>query len=311
MSAVATIRSYRRDDQAQVLELLRAALGETPYLQRTSELFTWKHIDNPFGSSIMLVAEDVDGLVGFRAFMRWELVTPAGETVRCVRPVDTATHPRARRQGIFRRLTMTALDRANEDGVDLVFNTPNPRSGAGYRSMGWTEVGSIGVMVRPCSPLNWRRSERSATVTGARRWDEPEIEDRPAAGLRTPRSPAYTAWRFGSHPAAPYWLAGDSTGTVLLRPNLRRERRELVVSDMFGPRAGSAVRRAARSTDAAYLVGWFGPAAPERAAATRAGLLPIPGVKALRLYARQLREIGIEFDRLQNWDISMSDLELL
>ncbi len=144
-----TVRPYIDDDLAAVLDLLRAALGETPLLRRTPELFTWKHIANPFGRSIMLLAE-VDGRVaGLRAFMRWDLVTPEGETLRCVRAVDTATHPDFQRLGIFRRLTLAALEQAAADGIDMVFNTPNPKSGAGYLSMGWTEVGSIGVLAAP------------------------------------------------------------------------------------------------------------------------------------------------------------------
>ncbi len=47
--------------------------------RRTPELFAWKHIDNPFGRSIILVAEAEGTIAGLRAFMRWELTTPGGE----------------------------------------------------------------------------------------------------------------------------------------------------------------------------------------------------------------------------------------
>ena len=63
--------------------------------------------------------------------------------------MDTATHPDFQRRGIFSRLTEAAVEAARDDGVDLVFNTPNEKSGAGYLKMGWQEVGPIGVMVRP------------------------------------------------------------------------------------------------------------------------------------------------------------------
>ena len=67
------VRMYRDEDLPAVLELLRASLGESPLLQRTPHLFRWKHIDNPFGRSVMLVAEVNDTIVGLRAFMRWQL----------------------------------------------------------------------------------------------------------------------------------------------------------------------------------------------------------------------------------------------
>ncbi|HVR32618.1 MAG TPA: GNAT family N-acetyltransferase, partial [Acidimicrobiia bacterium] len=137
MTSTMEVRPYRADDLPEVLDLLRVSLGETDLLRRTPAAFHWKHLANPFGPSILLVAEDSGGLVALRAFMRWELTSPDGSRLRCVRAVDTATHPRARRQGVFRRLTLEAVDAARDDGTDLIFNTPNPRSGAGYISMGW------------------------------------------------------------------------------------------------------------------------------------------------------------------------------
>ena len=72
-------------DLDQVLDLMRSSLGETPVLMRTTELFRWKHVDNPFGRSIALVAVEGDQIVGLRTFMRWELQTASGERFRCVR----------------------------------------------------------------------------------------------------------------------------------------------------------------------------------------------------------------------------------
>ena len=149
MTSPVSIRPYEPTDLDEVLGLLRVSLGESEVNRRSPELFAWKHVNNPFGPSIMLVAEDATGIVGFRAFMRWELSTVDGQRIRCVRPVDTATHPRAQRQGIFRNLTLAAVEAARLDKVDLIFNTPNPRSKAGYLTMGWVEVGRIGVLLRP------------------------------------------------------------------------------------------------------------------------------------------------------------------
>jgi GNAT superfamily N-acetyltransferase len=307
------IRPFESGDLPPVLELMRESLGEKAVLQRTPELFSWKHLDNPFGRSLMLVAEDPEGIVGFRAFMRWELGTPAGDLLRCVRPVDTATHPRARRQGVFRRLTEAAVERAREAGVHLIFNTPNPQSGAGYLKMGWQQVGVIGAMVRP---LRLRRflakSDRPPTVEGGSVWGEREATDREPLGLRTPRSVEYLKWRFGMHPTARYFVSQTADGSVaVLRSNLRANRAELVVSDLFGSNAAAALRSVAGNTDAGYLAGWASSHAPERRTLLRAGLVPIPGVKALSLYARPLAPLEIPATNLDGWDLMLSDLELL
>ncbi len=98
-----------------------------------------------------------------------------------------------------------------------------------------------------------------------------------------------------------------------MRPNRRRGRKELVLSDLFGRRVAAA-RAAVAGSRAAYTASWFSKGSPERRAIVRAGLLPVPGVKALTLVARQLTplsELGIEVGDLRSWDLALSDLELL
>ena len=305
------MRPYEPDDLQAVLELLRLTLGESDVNRRAPELFSWKHIDNPFGPSIMLVAEDNVGMVGFRAFMRWELEAIDGARISCLRPVDTATHPRARRQGIFRRLTMEAVDMARLQGVDLIFNTPNPVSKAGYLTMGWTEVGRIGILFRPMAGF-FRGGKRGVpSVPGSTSWTDQKISHRPGLGLRTPRTTRYLDWRF-RHPFAGYRVVGNSDGRAVVRPNSRRGRSELVVSDLFGPGAGRALRLGAKASDADYLVGWFRPGSPERHQSRSAGMFRIPGVTALTIVAQPLRP-GLEWllTGLEAWDLAMSDLELL
>jgi GNAT superfamily N-acetyltransferase len=316
VSDTITTRELDDRDVTSVLELLRAALGEPPLLRRTPELFGWKHFDNPFGRSIAVLAESDDRIVGLRAFMRWDLVTPAGELLRCVRAVDTATHPDYQRRGIFRRLTEEALELAVAQSVDLVFNTPNEKSGAGYLSMGWKEIGPIGAMARP--------STRLVTDRGAGPLSEPEkfvsdprpalplaVSDRAPRGLRTPRRDAYLHWRFGSHPTARYFRVDSGDTTAVVRPNVRRGRRELVIADVFGPRPSAAIRAANRHSRAAYTAAWFSPGSPERAAAVRSGLVPVPGLTALTLMARPLRDLGVDVSSMTSWDLAISDLELL
>jgi GNAT superfamily N-acetyltransferase len=319
MSGTSTIdvREFTDADLDEVLEVFRAALGENPLLKRTPELFRWKHVDNPFGHSIVLLAVSEGRIAGVRAFMRWELDTPTGERLRCVRAVDTATHPDFMRRGIFKQLTMAAIDVARADGVDMIFNTPNPKSGAGYMKMGWSEVGGIGIMVRPGlgairgsadpttlpDPIDFVRGH---VPVGGR-----SVTDRPARGLRTPRSEEYLVWRFGSHPTARYSMVEADGSVAYLRSNHRGSRRELVVSDVLGPRPGAAVRRAGKESRADYLAAWFSNGSPERRAAIRAGIVPVPKMTSLTLVCRPLRELPINPGELASWDFALGDLELL
>jgi GNAT superfamily N-acetyltransferase len=296
-----------RSDVDQVLDLLRAALGEPPLLKRTPELFGWKHFDNPFGESIVLVACSGSRIVGLRAFMRWELTTPGGSTLRCVRAVDTATDPEFERRGIFRRLTEEAVEEATSDGVDMIFNTPNAKSGAGYLSMGWEHVGDIGVMARPTRHFfNGRDGDGETTPV-----DPARLLDRAPLGLRTPRSVPYLTWRFNSHPTARYHEVRDGDSVAILRRNTRRGRSELLVADLFGEHPHSAVRRARRLSRSSYIAAWFSARSPERSACLRAGLVTVPGVKALTLMARPLQDFGFDVRSMSAWDLALSDLELL
>lgn len=316
MGDTITTRELEDRDVPDVLDLLRASLGEPPLLRRTPELFSWKHFDNPFGKSVAILAEVDERVVGLRAFMRWDLVTPAGSTVRCVRAVDTATHPDFHRRGIFQRLTEEALELAVALGIDLVFNTPNERSGAGYVKMGWKEVGPVGVMVRP-STRAVRGNRGDMRTDPALFLDDPapasglSIDDRKPIGLRTPRSDAYLLWRFTSHPTARYFRVDKDDSTAVVRPNHRNGRRELVLADVFGNRPATAIRSAAHRSRVDYMAGWFSAGSPERGASMRAGLMPVPGVRPLTLMARPLGELDVDVLDMSSWDLAVSDLELL
>lgn len=314
MSDTITTRELTRDDVNRVLDLMRLSLGESPLLERTPELFSWKHFDNPFGESIALLAESDNRIVGLRTMMRWDLDTLDGGTLRCVRPVDTATHPDYQRRGIFRRLTEEALEVAREQGIDLVFNTPNEKSGAGYLSMGWSEVGAVGAMVRP----SWRSVARTRPAQDAPQFlDDPSpawplaIADRKPVGLRTPRTPQYLMWRFAGHPTARYYQVEGRESVAVVRSNVRNGRRELIVADVYGARPASALHRAAHRARADYAGTWFSPKSPERTAALKSGYLPVPGVTPLTLMGRPLRDLDIDWAAMTAWDLAISDLELL
>lgn len=220
------VRPYSDGDEAQVLDVLRAALGEGPTGDRSSRFFRWKHIDNPFGRSFLLVAEADGKVVGLRAFMRWRFITAGSET-EAVRAVDTATHPDYQRMGIFSRLTRAALE-AIRGEVDMIFNTPNEKSLPGYLKMGWQVVGKIPVAVRVRKPI--------AFVTGLRgRSTPPDIvvagdsvsdvlasgspidsllaeSSGPSQRLTTPKDLGFLRWRYGSGSSLDYRALVDRRG---------------------------------------------------------------------------------------------------
>jgi hypothetical protein len=182
--------------------------------------------------------------------------------------------------------------------------------------MGWSVVGRIGVMVRPLFNTG-RRGEQGAAPDPGQYFSDTEglptslPELRPPRGLRTPRTEAYLEWRFRSHPYVRYVAVTGGDGVAVARPNLRRGRKEVVVSDLLGFPTGRAVRTLARRSRAHYLAGWFSPGSPERTAAILGGMLPVPGIRSLTLVANPLRQLPLDVFDASNWDLAMSDLELL
>ena len=307
-----------------ILHLARRALGWTDGDDR---FIDWKHFQNPFGASPMWLA-DVDGaVVGFRAFLRWELATPDGRVLRAVRAVDTATDPEFQGRGIFTRLTLAAVEEMRDEGVDLVFNTPNDKSGPGYLKMGWSTVGQLPTEVRPnrwrfpLAVLGARRpADREpapttigepATVLSDRTAElERLLESLPVApGLATNRTAAYLAWRYAASDLG-YRVVHTGAwddGVALFRLRRRGAAVEAVVNDLLVPEGGDAgpLLRGIGNAGADYLL---------RLASTRdlrrwdQRFVRLPRTGPT-LVCRPLSTSSVP--PLASWALTMGDIELL
>ena len=195
-----------------MLELLSLSLGWAAD-ERFGEYLEWKHQRNPLGPSPAWLALDDGEVVGYRAFLRWEFEQD-GRTVRGARAVDVATHPRARRRGVFRALTSHAIETLRAEGVEVVFTTPNDKAGPGWIDAGARELGRLPVAARIRSPRALVRMARSRGA--ADRWplpcdvgepassslQDPRVDEllhslAPAERLRTRRTSAFLRWRYG------------------------------------------------------------------------------------------------------------------
>ena len=320
------LRPLEPADRGNVLALLATSLGrgEDP---RFDLLYAWKHEQNVFGRSAMLVAADGDAIVGFRAFMRWQFER-RGQVVDAVRAVDTATHPDYQGRGVFTRLTMSAIDGLRDEGISFVFNTPNDQSRPGYLKMGWREVGRPPVAVRPRSLRSAARMVRSREP--AERWSEPSKVGVPAStflcaetrairvllssqprsnGMQTVRSPEYLAWRYGPEFLGyRVLLAGPDAerGVAIFRVRRRGMARELVLDELLVPEGDSRlattmVKTLVANADADYII--------------RIDNRPVSGGGFVRL-PRQgpiltWRAVcDARVPALADWDLTMGDVEL-
>lgn len=205
-----TVRQSTIHDLPEIVALLKQSIGEvlTP---KTETYFSWKHEQNPFGRSKVLLAIEDGKIVGLRAFMNWKWAS-ADKEFAAIRAVDTATDPAFQGKGIFKKLTLQALDECKAEGVDMVFNTPNPISMQGYLKMGWRTIGRLPLKIGIASLLPRTYSVESINAIYDEYLVASELsklkKDWALAPhptlLNTPLTYKYIDWRYGNCPVARY-----------------------------------------------------------------------------------------------------------
>jgi len=213
------IRSATEKDIPAIVELLKLSLGES-LMPKSEAFWRWKHVDNPFGKSPVLLAVENHQLIGVRAFMRWEW--RKGDKVhRAVRAVDTATHPAHQGKGIFKKLTLQLVDQCRLEGVDFIFNTPNKSSKPGYLKMGWIEQGRLPINIRPLWPLRTRRSDFDAQyeLTSTHEVFARLTYTFQSERLQTHYSNRFFIWRYTQNPNIRYYAirAADHSYGIIFR----------------------------------------------------------------------------------------------
>jgi GNAT superfamily N-acetyltransferase len=320
-----TIRPATEQDFLGIVELARRSLG---WSDDDTRFLKWKHVMNPFGESLMLVAVAGTRLAGFRAFLRWDFRSSEGQTVPAVRAVDTATDPDFQGQGVFTRLTLAALDELAARGVAFVFNTPNEKSLAGYLKMGWRNLGRLPVAVRPArlrfvrtGPTAREGAARSPVPTTAGQaasevlTHTAEIErllrvvEHPA-GLATRHTAASLAWRYGYAPLGYRVLlveAEPQLGMAVFRLRPRGRAVEAVICETLVPygdrRLGrTLMQQIANLAAPDYLIRLSGPGT------LRDGFARLPHLGPVLAY-RPVE--GSSKPPVQNLALTMGDVELL
>ncbi|MFZ1997446.1 MAG: GNAT family N-acetyltransferase, partial [Solirubrobacteraceae bacterium] len=334
------IRPYGDDDEPGVLGLLQAAFGTWPRLvedQDPGAAFRWKHLANPAGRSVMMVAETNGTLVGFAAWMQWKVT--AGATVfEVLRAVDVAVDRRYRGQGVYAGLVREATVRFVPE-VAFTFNAPNELSRRGSLTAGGRELDVFALLVRPRAPLRSAvtlvgHGTRSGLLRGS-----PAIEAESAANalshreqvatllaqiehadgrLATVRDLDYLTWRYGTLPvyrAVREYQDGRLAGMAFFRVRRRQRSWISIVCDLLvRPGDRSTARRLLRAVAQAapvdYLVCHFPEDSAARRAAIQRGFVrlrsgPAPVVRQL------VEHIEPDPTSRSSWAISLGDLDLL
>src|SRR5690606_34755778 len=204
------IRESTVEDIPQIIEVLKASLGEVSS-KKTQAAWKYKHLDNPFGKSLVLVAVNGEMIIGVRAFMKWKWQL-GNKNFFAYRAVDTATHPDYQGKGIFKKLTLEAVEIARRQENSFIFNTPNSQSLPGYLKMGWNEVDKLKVRIHPRNLLSGSIN-KSKTAVELKNFSKNALAElisnyntikAKENKLFTFKSPEYLSWRFENNPLQEY-----------------------------------------------------------------------------------------------------------
>lgn len=322
------IRTCAESDIPAIVDLLKISLGEST-VPKSEAYWRWKHIDNPFGRSAVLVGYEGSKLVGVRAFMRWQWVL-GDRKYEAVRAVDTATHPDHRGHGVFNNLTLALLDDCKEEGVDFIFNTPNKLSKPGYFKMGWKEAGKLPVNLKLGNSISIIRNLFGKQVderpgeTVQSYLQRPEVmrllrenNELHVGSLITAHSLPSLLWRYSDVPVARYFACAIESGNSISALVFYRLKRsavglELRVTDIFmnDPHLQNRIKALINSRIRAHKADYatvsavnpmFRPVSPLRRA------LSLGPVVTVRDVAGNVTPI---LSRFCQWSPSVGDLEL-
>ena len=136
---------YSADQRAALVSLL-ARVGTT---QLSDEEFAWWFERNPAGEGIVSLAMDGGEVVGVAAMSFFRTALNGVET-RLAIPVNVATDPRYRGQGVFSTLERENESAAAESGSPLTVTFPNGASYPIFMSrLGWVDLPRLRLWARP------------------------------------------------------------------------------------------------------------------------------------------------------------------
>lgn len=221
------IRPAIASDKTAIIQLLKQSLGES-LIPKSTELWNWKHEQNPFGQSYVLLAEEADEIIGVRAFMQWKWQWE-DKIYHAIRAVDTATHPNHQGKGIFKKLTLQQLELCKQQGVDFVFNTPNDQSRPGYLKMGWKQQGKLPLKIKLFHPATMAFRKLFKSKLPAYNFEAATMHEWKNVfqlfenqnsvlknGLHTPTTADYLKWRYATNPLFPYRFISDGENYLLI-----------------------------------------------------------------------------------------------
>lgn len=229
-SAGVTVRLGGPDDVDDCLAVLGAAYGRA----FTREWFEWKHLECPWGSSRLHIAEDHEQILGLFLALDWPYrrrdgsgaVTP----VPGVRLVDGATLPPARGRGVLGAMVFNELKEWGPSGrKGVLLATATPAAQKSHARNGATTLDPIAATIGVARAFRPAALVRGDEVLDTYTPDAPGVT---TERLRTAWTPDTLRWRTDPRTGYRYHAAAlasaDDANGVIYRVSVQRRVRTIV-----------------------------------------------------------------------------------
>ncbi len=313
------IREAKEVDFPEIVTVLKASLGEQD-LPLSEEIWNYKHVDNPFGRSLVLVAEDNGIIAGVRAFMSWKWQY-LNKSYSAYRAVDTATHPDFQGKGIFKKLTLEAIELAKQQEDQFIFNTPNEQSRPGYLKMGWETVDKLKVALKPAYASFWKFYIKDISYSVSNNSKAKDLQLlcelwnsklETSQGLFTPKSMEYLQWRYQANPLQQYEVFIDNGIYMAGYVKKRRGFKELRIAECIfddneiNKKKINSLINLWCSKFGIQVISYSPESLNLSLTLVNSKIGPILTLRDLNL---SKKELGT-FTKVNNWNYSLGDLEL-
>jgi len=332
-----TVR-YTSDQRAALVALL-ARVGTT---QLSDEEFAWWFERNPAGEGIVSLAVDDGEVVGVAAMSFFRTALRGVET-RLAIPVNVATDPRYRGQGVFSTLERENEAAAAATGAPLTVTFPNGASYPIFMSrLGWIDLPRLRLWARPLragaivryvlgrpgehgglrAPDDAPRSLHGLEVRAVERFgpDLDELGRRAATGYGSHfvRDAEYFNWRYLDSPrdyrCFGAYRAGELVGAAVVGHTFKHGVSAGFLADLVAAPEGKEEIRALLSRAVAEVKGSADalvllppPSRAQRRALLAAGFAPTN--KQLRFIGKALQEGARVDEGAEGWHFTLGDFD--
>ena len=176
---------YEPSRRAELVELMATVWGDP----EAGEHVEWWFDESPVEPGVILLAE-VGGTLAGTLGMSYVPMQIGGRREVVAMPVRGVSLEQFRGHGIFSTLELANEQASVGKGARVALTIPNPRSHSIFLRLGWKELSTQRVWVRPLRP---RARAGSAARPGGRRYGRVEVEPIDRFG-----DPAESAWRRAS-----------------------------------------------------------------------------------------------------------------